>query len=154
LASPVVNHQRIIRKIFGKFIHWFDDKVCEPFTSPFDVTLHKGEKKENNINVVQPDILVICDQENINEEDRYMGTPDLVIEVLSKTNKNHDIIRKLELYRTTGIKEYWIVNPFSKEINVYTFSEEKINEIITFKDKGILKSAVFKKLQISLSDIF
>ncbi len=154
LASPAVNHQRVIRKIFGKFISWFDNKDCEPFTSPFDVTLYRREKTAENINIVQPDILVICDQENINEDDRYMGIPELVVEVLSATNKNHDLIRKLELYRTTGIKEYWIVNPFSKEISVYTFSEENIEEIITFKNKEIIKSAIFEGLQINLNGIF
>lgn len=154
LASPVVNHQRIIRNILVKLDSWFDNQACEPFTSPFDVTLYRGEKEEKNINIVQPDILVICDQENINKDDRYMGIPDLVIEVLSKTNKNHDFIRKLDLYRTTGIKEYWIVNPFSKEIGVYTFSEKNIEEIISFKKKEKINSAVFEGLQISLSDIF
>ncbi len=154
LASPAVNHQRIIRKIFGKFISWFDGKGCEPFTSPLDVILYKGEKEENNINIVQPDILVICDQENINEDDRYMGTPCLIIEVLSKSNKNHDIIRKLELYRTTGVKEYWIVNPFSEEINLFSFNKGDIKDIVTYKNKDSIKSIVFEGLRISLSDIF
>lgn len=154
LASPAVNHQRIIRKIFGKFISWFDGKDCESFTSPFDVTLCKGEKEEKNINIVQPDILVICDQENINEDDRYLGTPSLIIEVLSKSSKNHDIIRKLELYRTTSIKEYWIVNPFSEEINLFSFNKGDIKEIATFKNKEVIKSIVFEGLKISLSDIF
>ena len=154
LASPVVNHQRIIRILLIKLDSWFNNNDCEPFTSPFDVTLYSGEEKKNNINIVQPDILVICDQENINEDDRYMGTPELVIEVLSKSNKNHDIIRKLELYRTTGIKEYWIINPFSEEIYLYSFEKENINEIITFKNQEILKSITFRGLKIDLHDIF
>lgn len=150
LASPKVKHQRVIRNIFSDFIHWFKDKDCEPFTSPFDVKL----KKEENINVVQPDILVVCDQENINEEDTYIGVPALIVEVLSESTKNHDYIRKLDLYRLSGVKEYWIVNYFKEEINLFVFENKDIKEMMTFKDDEIIKSVIFRGLKINLRDIF
>ena len=154
LASPAVTHQRVVRNILVKLDSWFDNKGCEPFTSPFDVTLYKGTKEEKNINIVQPDILVICDQENINEDDRYFGTPELVIEVLSEFNKHHDIIRKLELYRATGIKEYWIVNPFAEEISLYTFEESNIKEMMSFKNNETISSVVFEGFKMSLCNVF
>lgn len=78
-----------------------------PYISPFDVVLVKGEK---NMNLVQPDILVICDLENRNEKDRYTGIPSLVVEVLSDSTSRMDFVRKLNLHMDTDVSEYWIVN--------------------------------------------
>lgn len=154
MVSPTVKHQRVVRNLLVKLDNWFRNKECEPFTSPFEVTLYKGDEIQENINIVQPDILVICDQEKIDEEDRYQGTPELVIEVLSKTSKHRDFVTKLELYRITGIKEYWIVNPFTEEINIFTFDNDEIREVTTYKKDEILKSFVFKGLEINLSEIY
>ena len=154
MASPTVKHQRIVRNLLVKFDNWFNDNICEPFTSPFDVTLYKGEEIEENINVVQPDILVICDQENIDEDDRYQGTPELVVEILSKTTKKHDFITKLELYRMTGINEYWIVNPFTEEIFIFLFKDGEIEEIKSYKKEELLRSLTCESLKIEVNEIF
>lgn len=71
-------------------------KDCEPLTAPFDVTLFK-EGKAKNINVVQPDILVICDREKIDKNGKYQGIPALVVEVLSESTRSRDMIKKLDL---------------------------------------------------------
>ena len=152
LSSPSYKHQKIVREILTYFSGWFRDKDCEPLDSPFDVTLYKDEK---NINVVQPDILVICDQENIDEdENRYMGIPSLVVEVLSKSTRNNDFIRKLDLYRASGVEEYWIINPFAEEINIYIFANEEIKEMKTYKEDKKVKSSLFTGLEIKLNNIF
>ncbi len=152
LASPSYRHQIIIREIFVNFSLWFRDKECEPLTSPLDVTLYKNEE---NINVVQPDILVICDPESVDEEgERYHGTPTLVVEVLSESSRNNDFVRKLDLYRAAGIQEYWIVNQFAEEINVYTFTGGEIVELRTFKKEERVKSSIFKGLEFELEQVF
>ena len=69
----------------------YKGKKCEPLTAPFDVTL----LKDNNKNVVQPDILVICDTENIDEKGRYWGIPSLILEVLSETTRHKDMLKNL-----------------------------------------------------------
>jgi len=152
LASPSYKHQKIVGGIYNYLFNWFSDKDCEPLVSPFDVTLYKDEK---NINVVQPDILVICDQENIDEdENKYMGIPSLVVEVLSKSTRNNDFIRKLDLYRASGVKEYWIINPFAEEINIYIFKDKEIKEMKTYKGDEKADSAIFTGLHIKLDRIF
>jgi Uma2 family endonuclease len=56
--------------------------------------------------------MVICDlEEKLDERDYYMGTPALVVEILSESTRRKDLVKKLDLYMSTGIKEYWIVNP-------------------------------------------
>ena len=86
--------------------------------------------------MVQPDILVICDRENIDEKGRYHGVPTLVVEILSGSSKRIDFLKKLDLYMTAGVKEYWIVNPDSKVVYVYSLKDNNIESINIFKGDG------------------
>ncbi|NSW92116.1 MAG: Uma2 family endonuclease, partial [Firmicutes bacterium] len=148
---PFYAHQKAVKEILTAFANWFRGKECEPLSAPFDVTLYKSK---DNINVVQPDILVICDKENIDEKGRYKGIPTLVVEVLSESTKVKDLIKKLNLYMLTGVKEYWIVNTDSKEAYVYGFNDGDIETMRGYKGSDRVESAVFKGLGIELEEIF
>ncbi|NLC54030.1 MAG: type II toxin-antitoxin system Phd/YefM family antitoxin [Firmicutes bacterium] len=150
LASPKFRHQKIVMELLIRFSSWFKGKKCQPLPSPLDVTLYK----EGKPNVVQPDLLVICDQENIKEDDTYMGTPTLVVEILSESTRSKDLIKKLDLYLQSGVEEYWIVNPFSEEINIYWFKEKDIEKIITFKTGEKAASFAFPDLSIDVDGVF
>ena len=105
MDSPLFPHQNALLRIVTSFSNWFEGKKCFPAVAPFDVTLIKNT---NNICVVQPDILVICNKEKINEKGKYKGVPTLVVEILSKSSKSKDRVLKLNLYMQTGVKEFWI----------------------------------------------
>lgn len=150
LASPSYDHQNIIMEIVNIFYNYFKGKPCRPLTSPFDVTL----SADNNKNVVQPDIVVICDTENINEKGRYTGVPTLVLEVLSESTHKKDMLKKLNLYLESGIKEYWIVNPLRKEVYLYCFEEREIKEYRVYRQIDDVPSLVFEGLNLPLSQIF
>lgn len=113
LASPAYNHQVSVSELFVIFYNWFKGKKCRPLTSPFDVTLTKNK---DNINVVQPDIIIICDTDKIDASGKYKGVPALVVEVLSGSTKTKDMVKKLNLYMQTGVREYWIVDPDKKRL--------------------------------------
>ncbi|NSW91567.1 MAG: type II toxin-antitoxin system Phd/YefM family antitoxin [Firmicutes bacterium] len=151
LASPLYEHQKAIMAILAEFISWFRGKECEPIVSPFDVTLFKEKKY---VNVVQPDILVICDKENINEKGKYTGIPSLVVEILSESTRRKDLIKKLDLYMLSGVKEYWIANTFSKEIYLYVFKDYNIESMMTFKTGEIVKSVIFNGLKVQVEQVF
>jgi len=150
LSSPTVSHQKIIMVLSSILFFYFQDKECIPLASPLDVTLYK----DNNPNVVQPDLLVICDQESIGDKDTYEGIPTLVIEVLSETSRSKDMIKKLDLYMQGGVKEYWIVNPFSEEVNIYCFKERELEKMKTYKKDDKAAAQVFSGLGINLSELF
>lgn len=155
LASPDYKHQSSVGEIFVSLYNWFKGKKCKPLTSPFDVTL---ERSKDNICVVQPDIIVMCDKDKINQKGRYTGIPALAVEVISKSTRSKDMLKKLNLYLDTGIKEYWLVDPEKKEIVLYTFEKEKgeriIKDMVQYTDSSVLKSITFPGLEISLKDIF
>lgn len=151
LASPFYPHQKAVKEIFGEFINWFRDKKCEPLAAPFDVTLRKSEK---NICVVQPDILVICDREKIDKKGKYSGVPSLVVEVLSESTSSKDNIAKLQLYRDTGVQEYWLVNTESSEIYIYVFKDKNIYHLYSFNENKRAESSIFKGLGVDLQRVF
>ncbi len=151
LSSPAYNHQTAVGEILAAFHNWFKGKKCRPLTSPFDVTLIKGK---DNINVVQPDIIVICDTDRIDASGKYQGVPTLAVEVLSRSTRRKDMLKKLDLYMQTDVKEYWIVDPDKKEVSVYNFKKHDISDHDTFIGDMTVKSKVFEGLEIRLADIF
>ena len=151
LSSPVYNHQVSVAEIFAIFHSWFKGKKCRPLTSPFDVTLIKSK---DNINVVQPDIIVICDIDKIDASGKYKGVPTLAVEVLSRSTRSKDMLKKLDLFMQTGVKEYWMVDPDKKEVFIYNFEHNDIADHETYLGDMIAKSKVFKGLDIKLADIF
>lgn len=150
LASPKVKHQKIVTVMSNELSSWFQNKKCFPLTSPLDVTIYKDGKP----NIVQPDLLVICDQEKIKEDDTYMGIPALVGEILSESTRSKDLIKKLDLYMQGGVEEYWIINPFSAEINIYWFKERNVEKSITFKKGERAESFTFQGLKIDVDKVF
>ena len=150
LASPSYDHQRIVMEISGIMYNYFKGGKCRPLTSPFDVTLIHDDDK----NIVQPDILVICDTENINEKGKYTGTPALVLEVLSASTQKKDMLKKLNLYLHAGVKEYWIVNSARREIYVYCFAEQDIQEYLVFQGSQTVYSLTFEGLAVPLEQLF
>lgn len=153
LASPSYKHQHAVNELHGIFYNWFKGKSCTPLTSPFDITL---KKEEDNICVVQPDLVVICDKDRINEKGKYMGTPDLAIEVLSPSTRSKDLIPKLDLYRQCGVKEYWIVDPMKAQVTVYSLTDGEIADVsyYTGAHDPYAKSELYPGLQVSMQDLF
>ena len=135
----------ILRGFFKK-----QKKSCEIY-APLDVRLDKA-------NVVQPDILVVCDKNKISKRG-CEGIPDLAIEILSKKTKQNDLPggSKFKLYEQHKLKEYWIVDPL-KENNItltqYVLENNTLTQKHVFTKKDKFRSFIFPELEIDLSDAF
>lgn len=109
--SPITKHQRVLNTINHSLLNYFvKEKSGEVFIAPFDVYL------DENSNAVQPDIIVVLNENSgiIDPNGHIHGVPDLLIEILSPGNKEHDLVKKKDLYEKFGVKEYWIVDPDTK----------------------------------------
>jgi Uma2 family endonuclease len=152
LASPKTAHQVALTELFVIFYNWFQGKDCRPLVAPYDITLRR---KKDDINIVQPDIMVICDLEtNLDKRDYYQGVPTLVVEILSEGTRRKDLIKKLDLYMSCGISEYWIVNPLNKEITIYEFADGDIKQHSTYIRNDTAQSFSFQGLTAELTRIF
>ena len=153
LSSPNIGHQEILGRLHLVFNEYFKGKKCRVFLAPFDVHLKKKDIKVPD--VMQPDILVVCDLENnVTENGRYMGTPDFVVEILSDSTRSKDMIDKLNAYMLSQVKEYWIIDPKQESIIVYGFDNYDIGKVKTFEKGDIARSLVFNGLLTDVMALF
>ena len=87
----------------------------------------------------KPDLSVILEKNSaiIDWRRGIYGAPDMVIEVLSKSTRRNDLTIKKDTYETNGVREYWIVDPWMKSIDVYLLRDGKY----FFDDEYILFDA-------------
>lgn len=121
--SPAPNrrHQGLVTYLAGQFVLYFDDHPCHAYVSPFDVLLEESEDDADT--VVQPDLVVICDSTKLTEQG-CTGAPDFVLEILSPSTAFKDMEEKLRLYESSGVREYWILNPGNDTLLVYSVVPE------------------------------
>ena len=153
--APGVQHQSISFELSGIIYNFLKNKQCRAFTAPFDVRFIDSADSDDKevFTVVQPDITVICDQKKIDSKG-CVGSPDLVIEILSPSTAYKDETEKLKLYEKHGVKEYWIVNPEAEYIMIYRIEDEKYGKPEYLKGNEILESRVLSGLTINLGEIW
>ena len=153
LSSPSMGHQEILGGLHLIFHEYFKGKKCRVFLAPFDVHFRKRDVKEPD--VMQPDILVACDVDgNVNAKGKYMGTPTLVVEILSDSTRSKDMIDKLNTYRLSGVKEYWIIDQKQQQILIYEFDDCEIDRFQAYGKKDVAQSIVFAGLSADVKELF
>ena len=115
MAAPLIAHQRVSRDIVMQIGQFLRGKPCEVFYAPTDVRLNADTRDDT---VVQPDLIVVCDESKLNERG-CAGAPDMAVEILSPSSVEHDKVRKYKLYLKYGVREYWIVDPKAKTVVTY-----------------------------------
>ncbi len=159
--APTVSHQKIQANIFGNLFIFLDNKPCKVFSSPIDVRLkgkpfRKKKRKDNEITtVVQPDIIVVCDEEKLQDNRSVDGAPELVVEILSPGNTKTETKYKFDLYEENGVLEYWVVYPEYKQIHVYLLNKkEEYGKPVIYEANENITSEMLKGLSISIDNIF
>lgn len=163
MAPASMNHtftSNNIYRIFGNYLH---GKKCTPIGDGSTVYLTDEDH-------FVPDMMVVCDTEKIKPTGVY-GAPDLVVEVLSRSTMRNDKTRKKEVYAKCGVREYWLVNPSDKSVEVYrtngtefvlhdiyalysNWELEHMSEEAQAAVETHFKCSLFDDLDISLEDIF
>lgn len=149
MGSPSVQHQKIIMQLSYQLYTFLMGKKCQPFVAPLDVHFENTELKS----CVQPDLLVICDEENV-RDGKYFGVPTMVIEILSPSSRSKDTIIKLNLYWREGVKEYLLVDPMKEIVYYWSFENKEIVSQQTLKGEDIFSSSSFEGLEIKIGEIF
>ena len=147
MATPTTAHQRVIGWMFLKIQTYIDSKKgkCIVMLSPFGVFLKNDDK-----NYVEPDVVVICDRDKLDNKGCH-GAPDWAIEVVSPSSKTMDYHRKLEAYRTAGVREYWIIDKKKESVIVYDLEHEEDPAMYRFTDK--VKTGIIDGLEIDFEEL-
>ena len=154
MSRPSVNHLRIEGNIFGAFSQYLRGKRCEAFFEP-NVRL---SDKEQFI----PDVVIVCNPDII-EDYGIHGTPDLVVEVLSPSTARIDRTYKKATYEKYGVKEYWLVDPLNRTVEIYHLIDGKFELggfCVDYREKDWARlterqqAETQKTIQVSLYDDF
>ena len=156
MASPTKTHQELLGRLFQRFSNYLQGKHCKVYFAPFDVRIDFEDRKDvipfRKESVVQPDIVIVCDTDKLN--DRGMnGVPDLIVEILSPSNVSHDTITKYRKYLAVGVKEYWIVDPETETITVNILGKGLYQPTIYFKG-DIIRTTILKDFSLNVTDLF
>ena len=118
--APSRTHQRMVLELSRQIGDALENNPCEVNIAPFDVRLAQQDEPDEAVEtVVQPDIVVVCDQRKLDER----GGPDWIIEVLSPATASHDQVRKVVLYERYGVLEYWLVHPTDRIVTIYRLQD-------------------------------
>ncbi|MFN8578501.1 MAG: Uma2 family endonuclease [Candidatus Sericytochromatia bacterium] len=154
VPAPDFNHQTIQTNLGYRLIDFVKkNNLGMILFPPIDVKL-------SDDTCVQSDILFLSNErKNIATKRGISGSPDLVIEIVSKYSQYRDNIEKKEIYQNFKIKEYWIVNPYMKSVEVLVLENDKyklFSESFIDEDNDInkVKSYVLKNFIIDLNEIF
>lgn len=147
MAPPSRIHQKLVMQLSRIISNYVADKggSCEVYPAPFAVFLNADDK-----NYVEPDISVICDRDKLNDKG-CVGAPDWIIEIVSPSSQRMDYLTKLFKYRTSGVREYWIVSPLRKIIQKYSFEDEEDFTEASFSDR--IASEIFPDLSICIDNL-
>ena len=118
MPSPTTKHQRVVFKIARELAQYVEvNGSGEVYISPIDVVM--GER-----DVVQPDIVFVGGDSMGIVREWIMGVPDMVLEVVSPGTLTRDTEVKKALYQKYGVKEFWVVFPEEKAVQVWVLEEE------------------------------
>ena len=149
VPAPSTDHQAISRNIGSLIWSFVKQKVIgKVFNAPVDVVFDDDE-------VFQPDIVFIkSENQHIIRKSAIKGIPDLIVEIVSPSSAFYDMVEKKEVYGKYGVKEYWLVFPDEKVIEIFTLEKGGYREFCKSKKKGTVKSNVLEGLEIDSKDVF
>lgn len=148
MPAPTLAHAFAIAKIITLLIPLLDRLNGRWFTAPLDVFLPGA-------NPVQPDIIAFLPGSKANLVDRGIeGPPDLVVEVLSPSNRVHDLLTKRALYARAEVREYWIVDPDQRTLQILSLGGADLHADSVGSGKDRLTSPLLGPLDVAVDDLF
>ena len=134
MACPNTIHQGLLRELAFRFLSYqrSTNQSCQTYFAPFAVFIQCDK-----YNYLEPDLLIICpkdENDNRLQLNGCHGAPDLVIEIVSPSSKTMDFVKKTAKYAESGVREYWIVEPATERVLIYSFEKDEFPISYTFQD--------------------
>ena len=165
--SPSVNHSLVTSRLVSV--------IGTPlYVSLRGYVLPKVDVHFPDGNLFKPDLVIISFENRkimMNRRNIVQGVPDMTVEILSRSTMKRDTTVKKNIYEKNGVKEYWIIDPYRKSVQVFTLQDGKYNEgdeYVYFDDEEWeeltedekinfpqeITVSIFEDLNVKLSDIF
>jgi Uma2 family endonuclease len=149
VPGPIPLHQDVVFVLAMILYNFVQPRgLGKVYVAPLDVVL-------SDTDVVQPDIIFISNSRlSIITERNIRGAPDLVVEVLSPGRAEYDRLIKRARYARFGVREYWIVDPQARTIEVLKAGDEGFETVRVYPEGTRAASPLLKGLRVNVSSIF
>lgn len=148
--APNAEHQFVVTEAsrqIGNFV--IERKLGRVLVAPFEV--HLSERSR----LVQPDLLFVrAERWPTGPAAFFDGAPDLILEVVSPSSVRTDRVVKFTAYENAGVPEYWIANPHTRTVEVYTLSNGEYALLGEYTGDGRMQSLVLAGIDIVTSTLF
>ncbi len=149
VPSPTPSHQSIVlelSKSLDEFVGMHD--LGKILIAPLDVVLSDED-------VLQPDVLFVSQNRlGIITDRNVQGAPDLVVEVLSPGTAGRDRTLKRARYLRFGVREYWIVDPQSRTIEVLQAGQSDFETVRVFPESTVATSPLLEGIEVDVARVF
>jgi Uma2 family endonuclease len=155
MAAPSTLHQSISGALYLALGNHLKKSPCKIFSAPFDVRLTPTKITPDGkiYDVVQPDLVVVCDVAQLDIKG-CVGAPDLVVEILSPGNNSKELKDKFDLYEANGVKEYWIVSPTEQTLQLNILTNGRFVPSRLFTRGDIVASGILNGFTLDLNEVF
>jgi Uma2 family endonuclease len=149
-ASPVPPHQVILGNLYFLIRQHLElHPVGKAYLSPLDIVF-------STFDVVEPDLLYVSsERRHIVTPKHVRGSPDLLVEILSKSTAERDEGIKLALYERHDVREYWVIDPERAVVRVY---RRRTDRLVLVEEVGgadeVLTSLLLPGMALPLQKIF
>lgn len=149
-AAPSLDHQFVVSELLRQIgNHVLAQKLGYVLTAPFEVHLTEETRP------VQPDLLFIRQERWPGQGAKFFeGAPDLIVEVLSPGTSRRDRVTKFTAYEQAAVSEYWIANPKTGSVEVFTLSGQEYALVGEFIGEESIRSKVLPTLAIEAGSLF
>lgn len=149
--TPGLTHQSVsVNLAFNIKSYLVENPIGQVWTTPGVVFSESS--------AVIPDLVFVSNERRteIATGERITGAPDLVIEIVSPgaENERRDRIAEKQLYGKYGVKEYWVVDPYSRSIEVYLLDGRTLKLRTTYREQDELESSVLPGFACTVESIF
>lgn len=149
LPMPSLSHQLIIAFVYEALVAYLAKSFPNAMVlfASVPVRLKPNQMRE-------PDVLVVLAGRTSQRFDEFVEHPDLVVEVLSPSNRENDLVEKRSEYAEAGIPEYWIVDPQAKHITVLVLKRGKYVEHGQYGRAVKATSVLLKGFEVDVSTVW
>lgn len=146
--SPSFFHQEVVLRLYRQLHDWAASReLGKVIAAPIDMVLSEHR-------VTQPDVVFIARARLDIIQRVIMGPADLVAEVISLGSRNRDRIEKRDLYEQYGLKEYWILDPEARTVDVLRLEAGRYELVMRSGPGQAAESRLLPGFRIDVGQLF
>ena len=144
---PTHTHQQIVGKLYRAIYNFVAERDLGTVQfGPLPVRLWPGKIRE-------PDILFMAREHSDRIAEQAYGPPDLTVEVLSPSTRRTDRLEKMVEYARAGVREYWIVDPHGRTVEVFILREGAYELLGKWEEGEEAHSEVLAGFRVAVDEV-